>query len=95
MRGADVGLRARRDERMGEDSREDRAEFVVEGGAEMLGTAEDSFGSWARVDACVRDLNAERGSSTMSLSLADRRDVNEVASSSSWATPGPSEEPLG
>jgi hypothetical protein len=53
LRGADVGLRARREERTGEDSREDRAEFVVEGGAEMPGTAEDSFGSWARTDAWV------------------------------------------
>lgn len=61
----------------------------------MPGTADDSFGSWARTDACVWDLNAERGSSTMSLSLADRRDVDEAASSSSWATLGPPEEPLG
>lgn len=80
-REVEAELCGRRAERTGEDSREDIAEFVDEAGADNPGNAGVSLGIWDAREAWICELNVERGTSIMSPSLVDRRDVDVVASS--------------
>lgn len=83
-----------REERTGEDSREDIAELVVDVEAETPGTACENLGSCDAAEPWAWDLKVERGTSIMSLSLADRRGADKAASSP-WAIRDPPEVPLG
>lgn len=87
----EVELRGRWEE--GDCSREDMVEFVVEGGPETPCEGFEGLGNCETKGAWPWDLTVERGTSFMSLSLADLR-VRD-GDSSSWAALGPPPVPSG
>lgn len=96
IRGVEGELRGRREDRTGEVSREDITEGAVGVGMVMPGTTCENLGSCDTAGPWIWDLKVERGTSIMSLSLADRRGAARAAAASSvWATLDPPAVPLG